>query len=1485
MKDVKIFLVGDDAFEVKDIKKILESFDYSISYMVGEGELINKASEIMPDLILMDLITPDKQDIINTVFKLKKLNIPVIFLVDNSDVTAIEKTRLIEPYVYLTKPFDAVGIKHAIELAIYKNNMEHSLAKSEKARMKSEETFSSLFETMTLGLVYQDSTGKVISANPAAEKILGLTIDEMNGRTSADPRWKSIHEDGSKFHGEDHPSMVALKTGKKVKNVIMGIFNPEKNENNWIKIDAIPQFKEGERRPYQVYTTFEDITSRKKAEDNQKTLSEQLQLALDAAKMGWWHYDPLNDISTYDDKYKEIFGVSGSECPNQEILKLLHPDDIQGVWEKVTKALDPARPQPYSAEYRIYRDQNIRWIEAHGTATFEGEGDQKHATSLVGTVVDVTERKKIQENLIESRNKLNTVIESMNDAVFVSDVDGNFIDFNEAFATYHKFKSKEEVYRTLSEFTDYIDVYFEDGTLAPLDMWAVPRALRGEKVFDERYILQRKDTGEKWWGSYSFGPIKDENGEITGSVVVGRDITEIKKNEEKYQNALDNMMEGCQIISPDWRYIYLNEAAAKHAKLEKEDLMGHTMMEVYPDIVDTEMFSMLKGAMKERKSDQMENYFIYPDGTSRWFELRVFPVPEGIFILSIDITDRKKAEKKFIESNKFNENIIDSMGDGFSILDVNGVHLNVNRALSQMTGFSREELIGTGLPHPYWPREETHNIQANLEKVLKGKLKEVELIFKRKNGERFPVILSPSILTDDEGKISAVFGTFKDISERKKLEMDLKESEQKFKMVADFTYDWEYWISPDKSLLYVSPSCERISGYKPEEFQDDPELLVKITHPDDKKIILEHENELFTAKVNRYIEFRIIRKNGEEIWISHNCQPIFTENGEFLGRRASNKDINDRKNAENALSESEHKFRELVENAADALFVHDFDGNIMDVNRQAIESLGYTREELLQMNVMDIELDFNLESAQKEWSKIESEKPLTLYGHQKRKNGTDFPVEIRFAGVEINDKKLIMGLVRDITSIKKAEKELRESEEKYRYVVETASEGITLFDKRGTVIGTNPKALELTGFDDVIDKNVTQIASKLKINSNEALTAFKNVLSGKSIPPEWEYVNRKGETKFVKANYSPMKKDGKIEGIVLVLEDITDLKLREKALRENEQFLENIIENIPDVIFVKTADELKFERVNKAAERIWGFNRDELIGKTDYDFFTRDEADFYTKKDREVLNRKELQDILEETIHTKNQGERILHTKKIPLLDEKGHPNYLLGISEDITQRKMAERKIEKSLEEKDDLLREIHHRVNNNMQIISSMLNLQRSYVKEEESKDILKDSQSRVKSMAMIHEKLYISHDLSHINFKEYAEKLVSEIFYTYGVQIGTIERILNIEDVELNMETAIPLGLIINELVTNSLKFAFPHETGSITIELEVNDNHTLTVADDGIGLPQDFDLKKVDSLGLDLVNSLVNQLDGNITIDRSHGTKYHINFRELDYSKRF
>jgi two-component sensor histidine kinase len=226
------------------------------------------------------------------------------------------------------------------------------------------------------------------------------------------------------------------------------------------------------------------------------------------------------------------------------------------------------------------------------------------------------------------------------------------------------------------------------------------------------------------------------------------------------------------------------------------------------------------------------------------------------------------------------------------------------------------------------------------------------------------------------------------------------------------------------------------------------------------------------------------------------------------------------------------------------------------------------------------------------------------------------------------------------------------------------------------------------------------------------------------------------------------------------------------------------------------------------------------------------------------------------------------------------------GMTMDITDKKKAQTQIKKSLQVKDMLLKEIHHRVKNNLMVISSLLNLQSRCIKDEASKSIFKDSQNRARSMAMIHELLYQSSDLKSINFGNYINKLTNELCSVYITDPNKIKLNMDIGDIMLDINTAIPLGLIVNELVSNSMKHAFPNnKQGKIDIKFNLdNGNYSMIVSDNGVGFPQDYNIENSDSLGLKIVNSLTEQIDGEIKIEISNGSKFILNFKEETYNNR-
>ncbi|GAB4196825.1 MAG: hypothetical protein Fur006_44680 [Coleofasciculaceae cyanobacterium] len=346
-----------------------------------------------------------------------------------------------------------------------------------------------------------------------------------------------------------------------------------------------------------------------------------------------------------------------------------------------------------------------------------------------------------------------------------------------------------------------------------------------------------------------------------------------------------------------------------------------------------------------------------------------------------------------------------------------------------------------------------------------------------------------------------------------------------------------------------------------------------------------------------------------------------------------------------------------------------------------------------------------------------------------------------------------------------------------------------------------------------------------------------------------------------------------------LLYGITPRDRTQDALKESYEFLQTVIDTNPNLIFVKDKDG-KFILVNQSFADFYGLTVEEVLGKMEPDVHPNsDDIVQFLNQDQEVITTLKPMFIAEEACRTPSGELRWYQTIKKPLFSKDGQVHQILGVATDITQRKQAETQMQRALREKEVLLQEIHHRVKNNLQVISSLLDLQSQHLKDSAMLPIFQESCNRVKSMSLVHELLYRSKDYSQINFMEYLTSLTSYLFQSYGVNTNSITLDLDVDDVPLNTDKVITCGLIIQELVSNTLKYAFPnHTNGKIKISLQTGFDRccTLIIKDNGIGLPTELDLANVKSLGLRLVKVLINQLEGTFEIDRTLGTEFTIQF---------
>ena len=465
------------------------------------------------------------------------------------------------------------------------------------------------------------------------------------------------------------------------------------------------------------------------------------------------------------------------------------------------------------------------------------------------------------------------------------------------------------------------------------------------------------------------------------------------------------------------------------------------------------------------------------------------------------------------------------------------------------------------------------------------------------------------------------------------------------------------------------------------------------------------------------------------------------------------------------------------------------------------------------------------------------------------------------------------------------ESALRESEEKFRNLFNNAETGMFRTRIDGSeILDMNEKFLNIFGRTREEMQGSSSVIHWADPSEREEMIR-RLELEGRVPDFECKMLNKQGEVRTCLTSLRLYCEQGLLEGSIL---DISERKQAEDALRESIQIIERIINAIPVRVFWKDKN-LVYLGCNALFAKDAGFaDPKEIIGEDDYQMGWRDQAELYRGDDRQVIESGDSKLLVEEPQTTPEGSTITLLTSKIPLRSSTGEICGVLGTYMDITERKQDDIKIKASLKEKEVLLSEIHHRVKNNMQVIISLLKLQAEKIEDKNYANMLQESQNRILSMALLHEQLYMSKDFANIDFSKYVKSLLNGLFISHGIDTNKVKLNIDITDVSFDIENAIPCGLIINELVSNSLKHAFPRQReGNISIILQsINEDELeLTVSDDGVGIPEDLDVRAAESMGLHIVRVLAEQtLEGKMELNRTEGTRFHFQLKRSKYQPR-
>jgi PAS domain S-box-containing protein len=1202
---------------------------------------------------------------------------------------------------------------------------------------------------------------------------------------------------------------------------------------------------------------------------------ERFRSLVEATPAGLMMVEPGGRIALTNTLAENLFGYGRGQLLGKPVDALL-PEQFWARHPTFRRVLNiETRPRPIGTEHDAFglRQDGLKFPVEIGFSPIEtSEG----RFTLI-SIVDITERKQAEEKIhllnatlekrvVERTQQLDYerarwqgIVEGIADEVWSCDMQGKMSLLNLGTVTAlglkaFKNKSIEEIYQE-------VEILYPDGQFRPPEQSPLFRSLRGETLRGEE-IMRHRQSGVMRHRHYSSAPMRNSSGAITGAVSIVRDITEQKQAEEglhRFELLSANSKDIVLFIHQgSGRILEANAAAVNAYGYSRNELLALTIQRLRAR--NTRVLSEDEIGLNGTNGVLFESVHLRKDGST-------FPVEisaQGAIIGGVrtlinivrDITERKQAEAKQIYLASFPEQNPSPIAEA----DFEGQV----RYANPIALCACPDLLQQGPAHPWLA--DWSNV------ILPFRKNQAEVITRDiATGNR---VYQQTLHYLAQERLVRIYGA--DITERKRAEEQLERSNQKLNEILTSIQDDFYVLDRDWNFVYASRLYTAKVGKEPKDFVGNN---IWKMFPNNLGTAL--EENFRAAMEEREVRRFEIGGRYSAAWYRMTAFPS-AEGITVIGT-----DITERKLIEVALQENQATLQSFFDSAPFLMGIAELDGDqtIAISSNRAMAQFYATRPETLPGKT-GIELgnppDFELLLVENYRRSQYDGLPCHFDYEYPHINGSRWlSVTVAFIGIGSSGNPRFSLVVEDITERKRAEQALRESEERFASAFRFSPVGINIFRfADGCSVDANEAFLSITEYsrEELIGHSSVEL--DLFVDRQQGAEWMMWELNEHGSIRNLDVQIRRKSGKISNVLFSLVKIDlaGETMGLALVV-DVTRRKRAEDALLASEERYRAVFENALDAILVADpAEGGKILSANPAACRMFGYSKEEFLELERKSILVTSDPNFAAFMEQPAQGG---QAALELTYQRKC-GEQFSGELSSVFYQGRDGECRSVAIIRDITERKQDQEQLSAALLEKEVLLKEIHHRVKNNLQVISSLLRLQSSAVADAQVRELFSESQRRVRAMALIHEQLYQSSNLAQINLKNYISDLVSYVRRSYSNILSNIEIRVNIENMIIEMDQAMPLGLLVSELVSNSMKYAFPaHEqAGEIWIiaRHESPNSLSLAVGDNGIGLPESLDIEHSATMGLKLVHSFVTQLQGQYLVQRKPGTVFTITIPE-------